>query len=167
MMKTTAITISLIVLIMLVSAGLAGAHCEIPCGIYGDALRFSLMREHLDTIEKSMDSIIKLSGEEEINYNQLIRWVTNKDDHVEEFYHIVTQYFMTQRVVPAEPGNGAEYETYTRKVALLHQMLYYGMKCKQTTDREHVQTLRKLVEEFEKLYFHKDGNHQETKHHHH
>lgn len=29
----------------------AYAHCEIPCGIYGDSLRISLMYEHIKTIE--------------------------------------------------------------------------------------------------------------------
>ena len=30
------------------------AHCQIPCGIYGDQTRFTLMHEHVTTTEKSM-----------------------------------------------------------------------------------------------------------------
>ena len=31
------------------------AHCEVPCGIFGDDLRFSLMMEDADTIAKCMN----------------------------------------------------------------------------------------------------------------
>ena len=30
------------------------AHCEIPCGIYGDSVRIALIYEHITTVEKSM-----------------------------------------------------------------------------------------------------------------
>lgn len=43
----------------------AFAHCEIPCGIYGDQARVDLIREHVTTIEKSMDMIEKLSKEKD------------------------------------------------------------------------------------------------------
>ena len=29
-------------------------HCQVPCGIYGDEMRFEMMDEDIDTIEKSM-----------------------------------------------------------------------------------------------------------------
>ena len=71
----------MIIAIALVSltASKALAHCQIPCGIYDDPARFSLMAEHITTIEKAMKTIIDLSGEKKPNYNQLVRWVQNKD----------------------------------------------------------------------------------------
>ena len=36
------------------------AHCEIPCGIYGDDMRFEMMGEHIRTIEKSMNMIVSI-----------------------------------------------------------------------------------------------------------
>jgi len=33
------------------------AHCEIPCGIYGDEARFAAIAEDLTTIEKAMTQI--------------------------------------------------------------------------------------------------------------
>jgi nickel superoxide dismutase len=38
-------------------------------------------------------------------------------------------------------------------LVLLHKMLLFAMKCKQTTDLTHVNTLRSLLTEFEILYF--------------
>ncbi|MEM8908198.1 MAG: superoxide dismutase [Ni], partial [Bacteroidota bacterium] len=54
-------------------------HCEVPCGIYGDSLRVALISEHIRTIEKASNQINKLSKESNPNYNQLIRWVVNKE----------------------------------------------------------------------------------------
>ena len=123
----------------------SGAHCEIPCGIYDDELRAKLIAEHAGTIEKSMKQIMSLS-KDPANSNQLVRWVTNKETHATEIQHIVSQYFMTQRIKPGQ-------EKYTEKLTVLHQMLLAAMKCKQTTDVSHVNNLRTLLKKFEVLYF--------------
>ena len=31
------------------------SHCEIPCGIYNDKMRIDMIKEHITTIEKSMN----------------------------------------------------------------------------------------------------------------
>lgn len=122
------------------------AHCEVPCGIYDDELRAKLIAEHATTIEKSMNQIIELGGQTPVNYNQLVRWVTNKEHHATEVQHIVSQYFMTQRIKPDQ-------ENYAKKLEVLHKMLLAAMKCKQTTDVSNVAELRTLLKEFETLYF--------------
>ena len=124
----------------------AGAHCEIPCGIYDDKMRVNMILEHVSTIEKSMNQILSIEKEKAPNYNQLIRWVINKENHANEIQEIVTQYFMTQRIKP-------DTKDYGKKLELLHQLLIYSMKCKQTTELSHIQKLRSLITEFQKLYF--------------
>ncbi len=126
----------------------AGAHCQIPCGIYDDQLRAQLIAEHATTIEKSMKQILELSkaGPSPSNYNQLVRWISNKEEHATKVQNIVTVYFMTQRIKPGQ-------DNYADKVIVLHKMLLAAMKCKQTTDIDHVNSLRKHLKEFEKLYF--------------
>ena len=47
------LVISLIT-VLIIPVMLSG-HCQIPCGIYDDEVRFKLMREHVETIEKSID----------------------------------------------------------------------------------------------------------------
>lgn len=132
------------VLGVLVSAR-ASAHCEIPCGIYDDQMRIQIIEEHITTIEKSMNQIVELSGKTPLDYNQLVRWITNKENHASELQQVVTQYFMTQRIKP-----GAK--DYEKKLTVLQKMLLAAMKCKQTTDRTHVNELRSLTKEFEGLY---------------
>ena len=128
-------------------------HCEIPCGIYNDPLRITSLNEHITTIEKSMNQIEQLSDEKPVNYNQLVRWITNKEEHATEFQHIVSQYFLTQRIKPAAEKDKKAYSKYLHELTLLHQMLVFSMKTKQTTDLAHVETLRSLVKEFKKSYF--------------
>ena len=125
--------------------GNAGAHCEIPCGIYDDEARIAMLLEHTATIEKSMIQIMELEKEVHHNSNQLIRWVMNKERHADELQEIVTQYFMTQRIT-------LDVKDYDKKLGILHQMLIYGMKCKQTTDLSHVEKLRMLIKEFQYLF---------------
>jgi nickel superoxide dismutase len=137
---------NLLLAVILFTTSHVGAHCEIPCGIYDDELRIKLMVEHVTTIEKSMKQIVTLSQQPPINHNQLVRWVVNKEDHANALQEIVTQYFMTQRI-----KFGAE--NYGKKLALLHRMLVFAMKCKQTTDLNHIEALRSLLGEFSKLYF--------------
>jgi len=131
-------------------------HCEIPCGIYGDRTRVDLLKEHCQTIEKSMQQITSLQTEPEENANQLVRWVVNKEEHANKIQDIVYQYFMNQRVKPVEKSDAEAYEHYVTQITLLHRMLVASMKCKQTTDATHVRHLRTLLSDFEKAYFTED-----------
>ena len=124
----------------------ARAHCQVPCGIYGDEARVATMAEHIQTIEKAMAQISKLETETPVNNNQIVRWVMTKEAHAEKIQHIVSQYFMTQRVKPGEEKTAAMLE-------VLHKMLVIAMTCKQTTDLQQAKELRRLLEAFEMLYF--------------
>ena len=125
------------------------SHCEIPCGIYDDKTRITLLLENITTIEKSMNQIKALLAEEDVNANQIVRWTVNKESHAGEIQHIVTQYFMTQRLKAKAPSD----KKYVEQLTLLHHMLVHAMKAKQTTDTMHTDKLRALVKEFEGAYF--------------
>jgi nickel superoxide dismutase len=130
----------------------APGHCQIPCGIYDDALRFRLLEEHFSTIEKSMEQIALLSKDPGGNANQLARWVQNKEVHAQEAVEIVTAYFLQQRIQPVERPDEAGWDAYVKQLALCHKMLVAAMKAKQTTDLQYVRQLRSLREEFERTY---------------
>ena len=132
--------------VTLLSVSSAAAHCEVPCGIYDDEMRADMIAEHATTIEKAMSQISELSAKTPVNHNQLVRWVTNKEHHATEIQHIVSQYFLTQRIKP-------DADQYGKKLQLLHHMLLSAMKCKQTTEPSNVNKLRSLLKEFEVLYF--------------
>jgi nickel superoxide dismutase len=136
----------------LIVASSSFAHCEIPCGIYDDEMRLELVEEHISTIEKSMNMVLELAAEGEKNYNQLVRWVQNKDLHADQLREIVSQYFLTQRVKPVEDPASPDRQRYVEQLTLLHQLLVSAMKAKQTTDLQHIAKMRSLVEEFRAAY---------------
>lgn len=132
------------------------AHCEIPCGIYDDELRIALLKEHFTTIEKSMLKIEELQKAEIINYNQLVRWVNNKEEHANKVQKIVYQYFLNQRIKAVDPEN-KKFAKYQKELTLLHHVLVYSMKAKQTTDVTFIKKLQSTLEMFETSYF--EGKH--------
>jgi nickel superoxide dismutase len=136
----------------IVLGSLAYSHCQIPCGIYDDEMRFKMIAEHITTIEKSMKLIEELKEQDDINANQIVRWVNNKEAHADELSNIITYYFMAQRIKISSEGNVQEYGKYVRKLTLLHEMLVTTMKAKQTTDLENVTKLRTLLNRFHDAY---------------
>ena len=141
-MKKTAV----ILMITIALASIAGAHCQIPCGIYADQARIVMMEEHVATIEKSMNEINKLSPTSPLEQNQMVRWINTKDAHADQLTEIVTYYFLTQRIKP-------DAENYEAKLKALHGMMISAMKCKQTVDLKNVEDLKALIHQFEALYF--------------
>lgn len=139
--------------VVMAGAVVVRSHCQIPCGIYDDPMRVQMIAEHITTIEKSMREIEQLSSADKPNMNQIVRWVSNKDAHADELSDIVTYYFMAQRLEPVDSAAGEEYDAYVGKLTLLHEMVYYSMKCKQTMDMANTAKLRELLEKFKVAYF--------------
>jgi len=149
----TIIILSVILISQFVSNQSVFAHCEIPCGIYEDSLRASLISEHITTIEKSMKMIIKLSEEANPNYNQLVRWVVNKEEHAKKIQEIVSQYFLHQRVKITDTSDKDKFAKYVSLLTTLHEISVYSMKVKQSTDLANVEKLRSSLDAFGKVYF--------------
>lgn len=133
------------------------AHCEIPCGIYADSLRITLIGEHIQTIKKSMKQIKILSQEGDKNYNQIIRWVTNKEDHAKKIQELATQYFMFQRIKISDAPQ--EKKKNQQLLSLLHQLCVYAMKSKQTIELSHIDKMNDILHRFAHLYFEKEETH--------
>ncbi len=130
------------------------SHCQIPCGIYDDEARFKTLAEDIGTVEKSMKMIKELSEAKRPNYNQIVRWIMNKDKHADQMSEIATYYFLAQRIKPVGKGKGAAYDNYVAKLTLLHQIVLNAMKAKQTTDLSYVEKLRSALAAFRTVYTH-------------
>jgi len=138
-------SIGAIFLAILFFTASAGAHCQLPCGIYDDDGRFGEISESITTIEKSVSEIEKLQQEKNINYNQLVRWIDNKDEHATHIQEIASQYFLAQRIKFDD-------DQYDKKLAALHRIIVFAMKCKQTVDTKMVDDLRNSFLTFQDLY---------------
>ena len=125
---------------------LVHAHCQVPCGVYTDEMRFGMIEEDLQTIEKAMTKISDASASAAPDHALITRWTITKEEHASKIQDIVSVYFMTQRIKPDAPQ-------YQAKIATLHAMLISAMKCKQTLDASHVKESRRLAAAFHDLYF--------------
>lgn len=163
-MKT--LTLSLLAATTLFAGALVYAHCEVPCGIYGDKARIVMLYEHTTTIEKSMQQISALAGKHEaLAVNQSVRWVNNKDEHATKLQHIVTQYFMTQRIKLPKEGDAKAEAKYMHELKCLHKMLIYAMKSKQTLDVKNAAKLRTAIDKFQASYLSKADQAHIKEHH--
>jgi nickel superoxide dismutase len=145
----------ILVLVMVLSS-MVYSHCQMPCGIYDDQARFNMIAENITTIEKSMKQITELSKQDKPDMNQIVRWVNNKEEHADQLSQIVTYYFMAQRIKPVDKAEAENYQEYIKKLTLLHEILVYSMKAKQTTDLSNVEKLRTLSAEFQAAYLQAD-----------
>ena len=112
-----------------------------------------LYKKGLQALGEKADTTEELLKEEQINHNQLVRWIDNKESHADEIQNIVSQYFMTQRIKPTGEDDDVAYKVYIMQITLLHRMLIGAMKAKQTTDLTAIEDLRDALEEFRILYF--------------
>jgi nickel superoxide dismutase len=129
----------------LIAANLASGHCQIPCGIYGDDTRFTLMLENGATIRKSAASITALGDESPLNHNQIVRWVSNKEKHANEIIEICAHYFLAQRIKEGQ-------DDYDAKLKLIHGIIVAAMKTKQGLAIENIDTLEAKIKAFREVY---------------
>ena len=124
----------------------AFSHCQVPCGVYTDELRFMQMLEDHSTIEKANKLIIELSDKDDgQSHNQLTRWVATKESHASKIQKIVAEYFLTQRIKSSS-------KHYDKLLRGAHSVMVAAMKCKQSTDAETSNNLKSSILEFQKIY---------------
>ena len=132
-------------------------HCQVPCGIYDDAIRIVQIEEDIATIRKAMGMINGLAGKSDAqSMNQMIRWVNTKDEHASRIQESVSSYFLAQRIKPKEKGESGR-QNYVNQTLLLQQLIVAAMKCKQNVDQDKCDAASDLVTEFSVSYFDKHG----------
>jgi nickel superoxide dismutase len=138
---------------VLILTGAVRSHCQMPCGIYDDHTRIEMIAENITTIEMCINRITTLSEQKPLNTNQVVRWIDTKEAHADDTAHIITHYFMAQRLKPVDASDKNGHDKYIAQLSCLHEMLYYSMKAKQSTDTGNTVKLKALLDRFEKMYF--------------
>ena len=145
-----------LVLLLILSGSLYG-HCQVPCGIYDDAVRVVQIEEDIATIRKAMSMIKGLSGKSDAqSINQMIRWVNTKESHAGKIQETVSSYFLAQRIKPKKKGEAGR-QNYVNQTLLLQQLIVAAMKCKQNVDQGRCEAASDLVVEFSVSYFDEHG----------
>lgn len=124
----------------------ASAHCQVPCGIYGDHARFEAMLEDTTTVAKAIGEIESLAGSHDaLGANQLVRWVTTKEEHATRIQRTIADYFMAQRIK-------ADGEGYDKKLKASHAVMVAAMKVKQGADPATANQLKQAILDFHQAY---------------
>ena len=124
------------------------SHCQIPCGIYGDENQFEDLFQHVQTIEKSVKQLLS----ENLNQNQTVRWVTNKEDHATMIQDVMNHYFLSQRIKPVASSNKKASKRYVELLKQSHAVIRLAMKTKQTADLDNVKALNEAITRFQITY---------------
>ena len=128
-------------------AGSALAHCQVPCGIYGDQRRFELMLEDEHTVSKAQISLGELIAEspDAQAVNQMVRWTTTKEEHAQRIQQTMLDYFLAQRIK-------ADGERYEEKLKTAHAVIVAAMKAKQSADPSTAKALEDAIFDFYRAY---------------
>lgn len=122
------------------------AHCQVPCGIYGDQHRFEEMLEDTSTIAKAITEIGNSSGTHDANgHNQLARWILNKEKHATNIQTIVGEYFLAQRIKSDNPK-------YVEQLKAAHGVIVAAMKAKQAADPATATALKNAIYDLYRAY---------------
>ena len=136
----------LAIIISFLSSNWLSAHCQVPCGVYGDSARFTQMLEDQTTIAKTIAQINDLAGKKDgKSANQIARWVSTKEDHANKIQKIIAEYFLTQRIKSSS-------EKYEALLKGAHSVMVAAMKCKQGTDPKSADALKSSIENFQTIY---------------
>ena len=61
---------------------LRGGHCQVPCGIFDDPAMVPDLQQHAATIRKAMAQSGDFHSAGDLqSLNQIVRWITTKEDH--------------------------------------------------------------------------------------
>ena len=125
------------------------AHCQLPCGIYHDAMVFDQIDQYAETMYKGIAVLNQLKMKSVHDQNEFVRWVMEKENESNEISKVFTFYFLQQKIKPDEP------ET-VKMLKSAHKLLFLLVAIKQNTDLKFV---REFVSEWEKFkrMFHIEG----------
>lgn len=146
MKKSTIALFSAIALLGAIITPNAGAHCQVPCGIFSDQIEFEKMLEAHTTIAKANTQIAELVAKSDaLSANQLTRWIVTKEDHAKKIMASVAEYFMAQRIK-------ADAENYEAKLVAAHKVMTSAMKAKQDPSAEVAEALKASILDLYRAY---------------
>ncbi|MEM9941934.1 MAG: superoxide dismutase [Ni] [Planctomycetota bacterium] len=134
-------------------------HCQVPCGIYADQLRFEQMLEDTTTIAKAITSINEFTSSlagppTPKGINQSVRWVTTKESHATNIQRIIADYFLTQRIKESN-------KEYSNQLITSHKVMVAAMKCKQDASPATAKALKNAIFDLYRAYEGKEPNFKE------
>ncbi len=128
----------------------ADAHCDIPCGIYDP----HLAQIAALTVIRMIDLMGELAAKEKVDtlefHNSMTRYINTKEEHAELCKHEI-------RVIFGDYFKKEHVEKYPELPSLMHKIMQWGSKSRQTVSREAAVELLNLVNHFAEIYWDSKG----------
>ncbi len=75
-------------------------------GEQADQHQFQALEQHIQKLEQASNQLRQFAGDPEKNAAETMRWSTIRDQHAADIAHIVTDYFLAQRLIPMDMLKG-------------------------------------------------------------
>ena len=125
------------------------AHCQMPCGIYHDAMVYDQIDQYAETMVKAVTVMNQCKFETVRERNEFMRWVMEKEKESNDTSLLITSFFIQQKIKPGEPDT-------PKRIESAHKLLCLIVAIKQNADVKIVESFTEEWEKF-KLMFHVDG----------
>lgn len=124
----------------------AKAHCDIPCGIY-DPITAQIAAVTVVRMLDLMTDLEGKGGDKGKDYaNSMSRYVSVKEDHAEKAKHDI-------RVIWGDYIKAQHLEKYPELHGLTHQIMQFGSKSRQTTDRQAALDFVEAINKFAEIFW--------------
>ena len=124
----------------------AKAHCDVPCGIY-DPITAQI---NALTVVRMMDLMTGLAEGDDKTvvdfHNSMSRYVAVKEDHAEKAKHEI-------RVIWGDFIKDTHVEKYPELPGLVHKIMQFGSKSRQTADRANGLALVDAINQFAEIFW--------------
>ena len=128
----------------------ARAHCDIPCGIY-DPHHAQLAALTVIRMIDLMNDLKQAHGPETADYiNNMPRYVMVKEEHAELVKREV-------RVIFGDYIKKEQVEQYPELPALVHKIMQFGSKARQTNDRDSAVQFVEAINQFAEIFWDTKG----------
>ena len=130
--------------------GQVKAHCDVPCGIYDP----STAQIAALTVVRMIDLMADLEGkggDKNTAYqNSMARYIAVKEEHAEKAKHDV-------RVIWGDYIKAQHIEKHPGVHDLVHKIMQFGSKSRQTTDREAAIQFVEAINQFAEIFWDTKG----------
>jgi nickel superoxide dismutase len=124
----------------------AQAHCDVPCGIY-DPILAQIGALTVVRMIDLMAAYDKDHPEKDLAYtNTMARYIAVKEEHAEKVKQDV-------RVIWGDYFKAQHVEQFPELMALTHEIMALGSKCRQTVDREVALKLVDKLNRFAEIFW--------------
>jgi nickel superoxide dismutase len=133
------------IIALLCHTGSLMAHCQMPCGIYHDELVFNQIDQYIETMYKGITELNNSKFSTPFERNNFIRWVKLKDSASDEIANLITEYFLQQKIKPAEADT-------PKRLISAHKMLFELTAIKQNVNIKMIEAFADEWENFKQMF---------------